>query len=106
MFRSGKEGRGVSAPGTKINTLILFILKLKATLLARDFSWVDPSTPLPQGLSFFFLTFVCLLLAVLDLHCCARAFSSCSEWELLFVAVRGPLTAVVSLIAEHRLLGR
>ena len=31
----------------------------------------------------------------------ARDFSSCSEWGLLFVAVRGLLIAVVSLVAEH-----
>ena len=53
---------------------------------------------------FFFLNkFIYLLLAVLGLHCCARAFSSCSERGLLFVAVRGLLTAVASLVAEHRL---
>ena len=31
------------------------------------------------------------------------AFSSCSEQGLLFVAVRGLLTAVASLVAEHGL---
>ena len=31
------------------------------------------------------------------------AFSSCGEWELLFVAVCGLLTAVASLVAEHGL---
>ena len=31
------------------------------------------------------------------------AFSSCSEQGLLFVAVRGLLTAVGSLVAEHGL---
>ena len=30
-------------------------------------------------------------------------FSSCSEWGLLFVAVRGLLIAVASLVAEHGL---
>ena len=38
---------------------------------------------------FFFLTFqICLylFLAVLDLHCCAWAFSSCCKWGLLFIA--------------------
>ena len=45
--------------------------------------------------------FVCLFLAVLDLHCCARAFSSCGERGLLFVVVRGLLIAVASLVAEH-----
>ena len=42
-----------------------------------------------------------LFLAALGLHCCAQAFSSCSEQGLLFVAVHGLLTAVASLVAEH-----
>ena len=50
-----------------------------------------------------FIYFTYLFLAVLGLHCCARAFSSCSEWGLLFVVVRGFLIAVASLVAEHRL---
>ena len=44
-----------------------------------------------------------LLLAVLGLPCCAQAFSSCGERGLLFVAVRGLLIAVASLVAEHGL---
>ena len=47
--------------------------------------------------------FIYLFLAVLGLHCCARAFSSCREWGLLFVEVRGLLIAVASLVVEHRL---
>ena len=43
-----------------------------------------------------------LYLGVLGLLCCVRAFSSCSEWGLLFVAVRGLLIAVASLVAELR----
>ena len=31
-------------------------------------------------------------MSVLGLRFCARAFSSCSEWGPLFIAVRGPLT--------------
>ena len=50
-----------------------------------------------------FIYFTYLFLAVLGLHCCARDFSSCSEWGLLFVVVRGFLIAVASLVAEHRL---
>ena len=42
-------------------------------------------------------------MAVLGLRFCARAFSSCSRWGPLFIAVRGPLTIVTSLVAEHRL---
>ena len=35
-----------------------------------------------------------------------QAFSSCSEQGLLFVAVHGLLTAVASLVVEHRLCAR
>ena len=42
-------------------------------------------------------------MAALGLRCCAWAFSSCSERGLLFVAVRGLLIAVASLVVEHRL---
>ena len=42
-------------------------------------------------------------MAALCLRCCAWAFSSCSKKWLLFVAVRGLLIAVASLVAEHRL---
>ena len=44
-----------------------------------------------------------LLLAVLGLRCCTQAFYSCSERELLFVAVCGLLIAVTSPVAEHGL---
>ena len=60
-----------------------------------------------QLFSFLYLfkiyLFIYLFLAVLGLPCCAQAFSSGSEWGLLFIAVCGPLIAVASLIAEHRL---
>ena len=39
----------------------------------------------------------------MGLRGCTRAFSSCCEQGLLFVAVRGLLIAVASLIAEHGL---
>ena len=45
-------------------------------------------------------------MAVLSLRFCARAFSSCGKWGPLFVTVRGPLTIVASLAAEHRLQTR
>ena len=47
--------------------------------------------------------FIYLFLAVLGLHCCARAFSSCGELGLLFVAVCGLLIVVASLFEEHGL---
>ena len=40
---------------------------------------------------------------MLGLRFCARAFSSCGKWGPLFIAVRGPLTIVACLVAEHRL---
>ena len=42
-------------------------------------------------------------LAVLGLHCCAWAFSSCGERGLLLVAVHRLLIVVATLFAEHRL---
>ena len=36
-----------------------------------------------------FYLFIYSFLAALGLCCCAWAFSSCSEWGLLFVAVHG-----------------
>ena len=44
-----------------------------------------------------------LFMAALGLCCCVQAFSSFSKRGLLFVAVRGLLTAVASLVAEHGL---
>ena len=49
------------------------------------------------------LYLIYLFLAALGLRCCARAFSSCRERGLLFVAVRGLLIAVASLVTEHGL---
>ena len=45
-------------------------------------------------------------MAVVGLRFCVRAFSSCSKWGPLFIAVCGPLTIVASLVAEHRLQTR
>ena len=45
--------------------------------------------------------FYLFFLAALGLRCCVRAFSSCGEQGLLFVAERRFLTAVASLVAEH-----
>ena len=42
-------------------------------------------------------------MAVLGLHFCMRAFSSCGKRGPLCIAVRGPLTIVASLVVEHRL---
>ena len=51
----------------------------------------------------YFYLFIYLFMAVLGLHFCARASSSCGERGPLFIAVRRPLTIAASLVAEHRL---
>ena len=56
-----------------------------------------------MGIFFKINLFVYLFLAALGLRCCVRAFSSCSEWGLGFVAVHELLIVVASLVAEHRL---
>lgn len=49
------------------------------------------------SLPFFFL------MAALSLFCCSRAFPSCVESGLLFIAVGGLFIAVASLGVEHGL---
>ena len=56
---------------------------------------------LAQRVALFF-NFLKFLFA-LGLHCCTWAFSSCSERGLLFLAVRGLLIVVASLVVEHGL---
>ena len=49
---------------------------------------------------FFYLFIFYLFLAVLVLRFCAKAFPSCGKWGPLFIAVRGPLTIVASLVGS------
>ena len=51
----------------------------------------------------FCFYFIYLFLAVLGLRFCARAFSSCGKRGPVVIVVRGPLTVVASLVAEHKL---
>ena len=55
---------------------------------------------------FFFKVFIYLFMAVLGLRFCARALCSCGKRGPLFIAARGPLTVVASLVAEHGLQTR
>ena len=50
----------------------------------------------------FSLELFFFFLVVFGLRCCAWAFSSWGEQRLLFVAVRGLLIVVASLVPEHR----
>ena len=65
-----------------------------------------PGPSIPYLLEFFFfkfIYFIYLFLAALGLRCCVRAFSSCVELGLLFLAVCGLLIVVASLVVEHEL---
>jgi len=55
--------------------------------------------------NFYLFTSFWTFLAVLGLHCCARAFSSCGKWGLLFVVVFGLLVMVASLMGALGCLG-
>ena len=55
---------------------------------------------------FYLFIYLFLFLAVLGPRLCVRAFSSCGKRGPLFIAVRGPLTIVASLVAEHRIQTR
>ena len=68
--------------------------------------FAHPYAILSTALFCFFLKFICfiyLFLAELGLCCHAQAFSSCGKRSLLFIAVRGLLVVVASLVVEHRL---
>ena len=77
---NSKEKRSFISPSLKIKVLHL------------DFATAD-------SLLFFYF-FLDLFLAALGLRCGVRAFSSCVKGGLLFVAVRGLLIVVASLVAE------
>ena len=52
---------------------------------------------------FLFVLNLSFNLAALGLRCCARSFSGCGEWGLLFILVSGLLIVVSSLVVEHGL---
>ena len=68
-----------------------------------DYCSIIGSFKIGKKSNFVFLLFIYLFMAALGLCCCARAFSSCGERGLLFVAVHGLLIAVASLVVEHGL---
>ena len=96
-----------------IENLMRHLVHTSQTLLHRGWHgpshWRENRWHGKSRINHFFKKFIylfILFLAALCLHCCARAFSSCSKQGLLFVAVRGLLTAVASLVAwalERRL---
>ena len=89
-------------------TLILFIIFALLKELRSPVALSRGTISQSQKENFFFFInlFIYLFLAVLGLRFCASAFSSCGKRGPLFIAVRGPLTIVASLVAEHRLQTR
>ena len=91
------------------NILIFFLIN-KRTLIFRaiwvthlelmKFLFSNIYRTMRIKFSFFFFL---LSLAVLGLQCCVWAFSSCSKWGLLFVALLGLLIVMAFLAAEYRL---
>ena len=83
------------------------LVKLLATMHCRTWRYCTCCRSLPReqpaAFFFFLILFIYLFLAALGLCCCVRASSSCCERGLLFLAVRGLLIAVASLVAEHGL---
>ena len=65
-------------------------LSLQSGFMMRGKSPASPSFFLVNFFFFFFF------LAALGLRCCARAFSGCGKWRLLFIEMRGLLMAVAS----------
>ena len=57
-----------------------------------------PSDVDSTWVTFFFLIFIYLFMAVLGLRFCARAFSSCGKRGPLLIAVRRPLIIAASLL--------
>ena len=51
----------------------------------------------------FLTKIIYTFMAALGVRCCSRAFSSCGELGLLFIAVHRLLIEVASLVMEHRL---
>ena len=84
------------------NVYLCFVL---GTHITEHFAFINLFIPFNNFVRDFIiiLKFIYLFLAALGLCCCAHTFSSCSERGLFFVAVRGLLIAVASLVAEHGL---
>ena len=76
-------------------------------LAGRFPTTAPPGKPLNTFFIYYFyflnLFIYYLFLAVLGLHCCMWAFSSCGERGPLFVAVHRLLIAVAFLVVEHGL---
>ena len=87
----------------EVSCLVLHCTEIRPTDLLSSCPPFLPVSSLgnsrKQSLIFYF-DFIYLFLAALGLGCCGWAFSSCSKWGLLFIAVHGLLISVPSLDLE------
>ena len=91
-------------PGARVGSLVGELRSRKLRGVGKKTKEILPhNIPHSQAVSFLINLFIYLFLAALGLHCCARAFSGCSEQGVLFVVMRGLLIAVASLVAEQGL---
>ena len=81
--------------------LCTFQTKASQNLLPRTLDY--PGDTFSFLHCFFVYLFIYLFLAALGLCFCMPAFSSCGKRGLFFVAVRGLLIVVASLVAEYEL---
>ena len=87
-----------------VNVMLLLTIHIKSNKFGCDILLLKSIFHKIFIMIFFKINlFIYLFLAALGFCCCTRAFSSCGERGLLFVAVRGLLMAVASLAVEHRL---
>ena len=105
-----------STPLFSARCFFLFLITYNSFITSAMVWFFFPSQYLPLALpspfrshslschfTSFFNTFIYLFLAALGLCCCTWPFSSCGEWGLLFVALRGLLITAASLVVEHGL---
>ena len=93
---------GIRPSGFKSQLFIPWIISCKDAICSPSHGKDQENGPTyPQRDEEFLFFF--FLMAALGLSCCVHAFSSCGERGLFFVAVRGLLIAVASLVAQHGL---
>ena len=111
-IKRDKEGHHIMIKGSiqeeDITTVNIYAPNIGAPQYIRQIltaikEEIDSNTIIVRDFFFFLILLIYLFMAVLGLRFCPRAFSSCGKRGPLFIAVCGPLTIAVSLVAEHRL---
>ena len=82
------------------------ICKYFLPFCSLPFHSVDCFLCYTEGFFFFNIFIYLFIFGCVGSSFLCEAFSSCGEQGPLFIVVRGPLTVVASLVAEHRLQTR